>query len=69
MKYKKIALKKGASLIMITGLSTNAVTLAAFIKAGFRFDPTNKPGLAHFTEHMIFDGTESFPSTREKRRL
>lgn len=66
MKYKKIALKNGASLIMITGLSTNAVTLAAFIKAGFRFDPTNKPGLAHFTEHMIFDGTESFPSTREE---
>lgn len=66
MKYKTTTLKNGARLVMITGLSTNAVTLAAFIKAGFRFDPIDKPGLAHFTEHMIFDGTESFPSTKEE---
>lgn len=66
MKYKTITLKNGARLVMITGLSTNAVTLAAFIKAGFRFDPIDKPGLAHFAEHMIFDGTKSFPSTKEE---
>ena len=66
MKYKRITLKNSARLVMITGLSTNAVTLAAFIKAGFRFDPIDKPGLAHFAEHMIFDGTESFPSTKEE---
>ncbi|MFH1827200.1 MAG: pitrilysin family protein [bacterium] len=66
MKYKTTILKNGARLVMITNLSTNAVTLAAFIKAGFRFDPTNKPGLAHFTEHMIFNGTESFPTTKEE---
>lgn len=66
MKYKTITLKEGARLVMITDLSTNAVTLAAFIRAGFRFDPTNKPGLAHFTEHIIFDGTKSFPSAKEE---
>lgn len=66
MKSKTIILKNGARLVMITGLSTNAVTLAAFIRAGFRFDPIDKPGLAHFAEHMIFDGTESFPSTKEE---
>ena len=66
MKYKTITLKNGARLVRITGLSTNAVTLAAFIRAGFRFDPIDKPGLAHFAEHMIFDGTESFPSTKEE---
>lgn len=66
MRYTKKVFNNGLSLVMITDLSTNAVTLAAFIKAGFRFDPIDKPGLAHFAEHMIFDGTESFPTTKEE---
>ncbi len=66
MKYKAINLKSGIKLVTITSLSSNAVTIAAFLKAGFRFDPVNKPGLAHFTEHMVFDGTKSFPNAREE---
>lgn len=66
MKYKAINLKNGIRLITITGLSTNAVTIAAYIRAGFHLDPIDKPGLSHFVEHMVFSGTKSFPSFREE---
>lgn len=64
MRYRKIILRNGVRLIMITDLSTNAVTISAFLRAGFRFDPIEKPGLAHFAEHMVFNGTKSFPTSR-----
>lgn len=64
-KYIQKKLKDGTKLILIGGLPTNSVTISAYLKAGFRFDPSNKPGLAHFTEHMLFNGTKSFPTPRE----
>ena len=35
-----------------------SITLAS--KSGSRFDPKGKEGLAHFVEHMLFEGTEKF---------
>jgi len=64
MIYQKTKLKNGLTLVTITGISTNAVAISAYIRAGFRFDPVSKPGLAHFTEHMLFNGTKSFPNPR-----
>lgn len=54
MKYTKVTLQNGLRLVMITGLSSNATTIAAYIRGGFRFDPPNRAGLSHFTEHIIF---------------
>lgn len=66
MKYATKVLGNGLRLAMITGLSTKAVTVAVFIRAGFRFEPFDKAGLAHFVEHVVFSGTKSFPSYREE---
>ncbi len=66
MRFKSRVLKNGTTLATITKLPTKAVTISAFIKAGFRFDPIEKPGLAHFTEHMVFNGTKSFPSALQE---
>jgi len=54
--------QNGLRLINITGLPVNSVTISAFIKSGFKYDPGDIPGLAHFTEHMLFNGTKSFPT-------
>lgn len=54
MRYTKVTLRNGLRLAMITGLSSNAVTIAAYVRGGFRFDPLDRPGLSHFTEHIIF---------------
>ncbi|HUD04685.1 MAG TPA: pitrilysin family protein [Patescibacteria group bacterium] len=66
MQYKKYILKNGLSFVSITGLSTKSVTITAFLRAGFRFDPPDKPGIAHFAEHMVFNGTQSFPTTEKE---
>jgi predicted Zn-dependent peptidase len=36
--------------------------LRAVFLAGSRFDPPQKEGIAHFTEHSVFTGTKSFPT-------
>jgi len=64
MKYTKKIFKNGLRLVTITGLSTNAVTITAYIRGGFRFDPQNRSGLSHFTEHIIFNATKSSPKFR-----
>lgn len=68
MQYRRKTLENGVRLITISGLPTNAVTISAFIKAGYRFDPYDKPGLAHFTEHMVFNGTANFPTVKGEAR-
>ena len=64
MNYATQKLKNGLSLSTITGLSSNAVTITAYIRGGFRFDPKNRPGLSHFTEHIIFNAANNFPKFR-----
>lgn len=61
MKYTIKEFKNGLKLVAITGLSTKAVTITAYIRGGFRFDFKDRPGLSHFTEHIIFNATKSFP--------
>jgi len=36
----------------------NSVAMGVWLSAGSREDPPAKEGLAHFTEHMVFKGTE-----------
>lgn len=62
MKYQRTTLSNGSSLTLLKIPESNSITVSAFIKAGFRFDPIGKPGLAHFTEHMLFSGTKKYPS-------
>src|SRR3989304_6611602 len=64
MNYLTKTTKNGIKVVLINGLQTNAVTVSAYLRSGFRFDPKNRPGIAHFTEHMVFHGTKSFPSSR-----
>ena len=61
MKYTRMIFKNGLRLVAITGLSTNSVTITAYIRGGFRLDPPNRSGLSHFTEHIIFNATKSSP--------
>lgn len=62
MKYTKIELSNGSVLGVINIPRAYPVTISAFIKAGFKYDPKDRPGLAHFTEHMLFDGTKTYPT-------
>lgn len=41
----------------------HSVTVAAFIKVGSRFESPADSGLSHFVEHMLFRGTERYPTS------
>ncbi|MBE7452890.1 MAG: insulinase family protein [Kofleriaceae bacterium] len=41
----------------------HTATVAAFIKVGSRFESPDANGLSHFTEHMLFRGTERYPTS------
>ena len=41
----------------------HTATVAAFIKVGSRFESPEHNGLSHFVEHMLFRGTERFPTS------
>lgn len=62
MKYSRSKLSNGSNLVNIYLPYSPSVTISAYIKAGFRSDPTDKPGVSHFTEHMLFTGSKKFPS-------
>jgi predicted Zn-dependent peptidase len=41
----------------------HTVTMAVFIKVGARFESPEDNGLSHFVEHMLFRGTERYPTS------
>ncbi|MFQ3662608.1 MAG: pitrilysin family protein [Chloroflexaceae bacterium] len=43
---------------------TYSVSVGCFVAAGARHEPDPQGGAAHFIEHMLFKGTERYPSAR-----
>src|SRR5689334_24353514 len=57
--------------ILENGLAVTSVALphlhtavcALFVKVGARFETRDDNGLSHFVEHMLFRGTERYPTS------
>ena len=57
--------------ILDNGLAVTTVALphlhtavcALFVKVGARFEAPDDSGLSHFVEHMLFRGTERYPTS------
>jgi len=58
----KIILKNGLRLITIPVSGVETVAVLVLVGVGSRFENEKTNGLAHFTEHMLFQGTEKYPS-------
>lgn len=72
-KYKKLELKdfgvkreertlKNGCRVVLYEKKNSPLDVSVKFQAGARFDPVGKEGLAHFTEHMMAAGSESFKS-------
>lgn len=57
MKYIKKILKNDMHVILVPTKNTNIVSIGFFIKAGSRNESEENNGIAHFLEHMMFNGT------------
>lgn len=55
--YETLALPSGLRLAVATLPQSECAALSIHVPSGSRDDPSEKAGLAHFVEHMVFKGT------------
>ena len=68
MKYHYHKLKNGLEIGIVPMKEAGIVTILFMVNAGSRFDQKGHNGVAHFTEHMLFKGTQRRPKTAQTER-
>lgn len=61
----KLRLGNGLEAYLISDPTLDKSGAALSVKVGSFDDPADHPGLAHFTEHMLFMGTKKYPKEAE----
>jgi predicted Zn-dependent peptidase len=56
-------LANGLRIVCVEMPHLHAAELALYLKVGGRNDPPDRQGLSHFLEHILFRGTDDFPSS------
>jgi len=64
-EYRYVELSNGLRAILISDPMADKAAASLQVRAGSGNNPANRPGLAHFLEHMLFLGTESYPEPGE----
>lgn len=59
------ALDNGLRVVTASLPHLHTVTLVTFVKVGARFERAEDNGLSHFVEHMLFRGTDDYPTSRD----
>ncbi|MBN4067316.1 insulinase family protein [Simkania negevensis] len=65
----KIRLSNGLEAYLVSDPLLDKSGAALSVEAGSWQDPKDKPGMAHFLEHMLFLGTEKYPEEDEYRKF
>ncbi len=60
-RYRVITLDNGLQALLISNPATDTAAAAMDVATGSGDDPEDRPGLAHFLEHMLFLGTRKYP--------
>lgn len=61
-EYRRFTLENGIKVLLLSDPKLNKSSAALAVGVGSYRDPVNRQGLAHFLEHMLFLGTEKYPS-------
>jgi predicted Zn-dependent peptidase len=61
--YKRITLENGVRLILVPMPGVESIATSVMVGVGSRFETEKNNGISHFLEHMVFKGTEKFPTT------
>lgn len=64
-EVEKVMLKNGLQVYLISDPFVQQSAAAVVVEAGFWEDPEEYPGMAHFVEHLLFMGTETYPKESE----
>ena len=63
--YRLIELASGVRCLLVQDPRAEKCAAALDVHVGHMSDPTDRPGLAHFCEHMLFMGTDKYPRENE----
>jgi insulysin len=64
-EYRRFVLENGLRVLLVSDPKFNKSAAALDVGVGSYSDPANRQGLAHFLEHMLFLGTEKYPSVTD----
>jgi len=59
--YRYVTLKNNLHVTLVSDEETEKSSACVDVRVGSLMDPPEMPGLAHFLEHMLFLGTETYP--------
>lgn len=60
-EYRYLILSNGVRVLLVADDTTDKSAAALAVLRGSFDEPANRPGLAHFLEHMLFIGTKKYP--------
>jgi len=63
--YKKVTLKNGLKILVVSQKGTQAVTTLALVGTGSKYETKRTSGISHFLEHMFFKGTRTKKDKQE----
>lgn len=67
-RHFKKTLGNGLRVVCIPQLHLHACEVSCYVGVGSRHEPEDQAGISHFLEHMLFRGTEEYPSSLELER-
>ena len=57
--YRHVILSNDLECVLVSDPTTDKSSAAMQVSVGHMSDPKDLPGLAHFCEHMLFQGTKT----------
>lgn len=63
--YRRFVLPNGMKVLLLSDPKLNVASASVAVGVGSLSDPPQRPGLAHYLEHMLFLGTDKYPSVEE----
>ncbi|MDQ6659733.1 MAG: insulinase family protein, partial [Chloroflexota bacterium] len=64
MNYERTTLHNGLRLLTASMPGMRSASIAFFFTVGSRYEPHTIAGVSHFIEHMLFKGTQHYPTAR-----
>src|ERR1700737_4924946 len=64
MDYVRTTLSNGLRLLTARMPGMRSASVAFFFTVGSRYETNSIAGISHFIEHMLFKGTEHYPTAR-----
>lgn len=64
MHYKRTTLDNGLRLLTAPMPGMRSASIALFFTVGSRYESRPLAGISHFIEHMLFKGTQQYPTAR-----